>query len=66
MVSGVAPFGFKPSLSSAQPAMSQFTSVWMDSTYSISSLVGFVSSIRRLQTPPNSRAMPKFRQMLLA
>ena len=38
----------------------------MESTYSTSSLVGLVSSMRRLQTPPNSRAMPKFRQMLLA
>ncbi len=50
MVSGVWPFGFKPSLSSAQPLTSQFTSAMMDSTYSISSFVGFVSSKRRLQT----------------
>ena len=35
----------------------------MDSTYSTSSLVGFVSSNRRLQSPPNSRARPKFRQI---
>ena len=53
-------------IGSAQPLMSQFTSAWMLSTYSMSSLAGFVSSMRRLHLPPNSRAMPKFRQMLLA
>src|ERR1017187_6087565 len=66
MASGVLPFGFKPSLSSAHALMSQFTSSVMESTYSTSSFVGLVSSMRRLQMPPNSRAMPKFRQMLLA
>ena len=40
MVSGVLPLGFKPSWSSAQPPMSQFTSSVMESTYSTSSLVG--------------------------
>ena len=38
----------------------------MDSTYSVSSLVGLVSSKRRLQRPPYFSASPKFRQMLLA
>jgi hypothetical protein len=36
------------------------------STYSCSSLAGLVSSKRRWQRPPNSRAMPKFRQIDLA
>src|SRR5690349_17316234 len=31
--------------------------------YSCSSLTGLVSSNRRLQWPPNSRAMPKFKQI---
>src|ERR1700759_3940577 len=65
-VSGVLPLGFSPYLSVAQSPISHSTSSSMDSTYSTSSLVGLVSSMRRLQTPPNSRAMPKFRQMLLA
>src|SRR3954465_9180146 len=38
----------------------------MESTYSVSSLVGLVSSIRMLQTPPNSCATPKLRQIDLA
>ena len=38
----------------------------MASTYSTSSLVGFVSSKRRLQVPPFSSAIPKFRQIDLA
>src|SRR5690349_16045048 len=38
----------------------------MASTYSTSSLVGFVSSKRRLQRPLNSRATPKSRQIALA
>ena len=42
---------------------SQRTSSWMESTYSMSSVTGFVSSNRRLQVPPKSRAMPKFRQI---
>src|ERR1051325_784184 len=35
----------------------------MASMYSCSSLTGLVSSNRRLQWPPNSLAMPKFRQI---
>ena len=35
----------------------------IESMYSCSSLTGFVSSNRRLQCPPNSRAMPKLRQI---
>ena len=50
-------------MSVAQPPMSQSTSLRMESTYSVSSFVGLVSSIRRLQMPPNCRAMPKFRQI---
>ena len=46
--------------------MSQCTSAMMESTYSVSSLVGLVSSIRMLQTPSNSCAIPKFRQIDLA
>src|ERR1035441_7622636 len=38
----------------------------MESTYSVSSLQGLVSSKRRLVLPPNSSASPKFRQMDLA
>ena len=38
----------------------------IESTYSPSSFAGFVSSSRRLQVPPNSRATPKFRQIDLA
>src|SRR5574342_538822 len=38
----------------------------MASTYSTSSLVGLVSSNRRLQRPPNSDATPKSRQIALA
>src|SRR5215213_8624352 len=38
----------------------------IESTYSCSSLVGFVSSNRRLNLPPYSCASPKFRQMLFA
>src|ERR1019366_2486391 len=43
-----------------------FTSWMIDSTYSVSSLEGLVSSKRRLHWPPNSRARPKFRLMDLA
>jgi len=50
----------------AQSNPSQRTSASMASMYSCSSLTGFVSSNRRLQRPPNSRAMPKFRQIDLA
>src|SRR5450756_85072 len=35
----------------------------MASMYSCSSLVGFVSSKRRWQRPPNSRAIPELRQI---
>ena len=35
----------------------------MASTYLMSSVNGLVSSKRRLQRPPNSVAMPKFRQI---
>ena len=42
------------------------TSALIESTYSTSSLAGLVSSKRRLQLPPNSRATPKFRQIDLA
>src|SRR5215468_7784867 len=35
----------------------------MESTYSTSSVVGLVSSNRRLQLPANSAATPKFRQI---
>src|SRR6185295_7412211 len=38
----------------------------IESTYSCSSFVGFVSSNRRLNLPAYSCARPKFRQMLLA
>src|SRR5215470_18366092 len=38
----------------------------MDSTYSVSSLEGLVSSKRRLHLPPNSAANPKSRQMAFA
>src|ERR1039457_6123337 len=38
----------------------------MESTYSVSSLHGLVSSKRRLVLPPNSSANPKFRQIDLA
>src|SRR5262245_45121517 len=38
----------------------------MDSTYSVSSLDGLVSSKRRLHLPPNSAAIPKSRQIALA
>src|SRR5277367_4834875 len=38
----------------------------MDSTYSVSSFSGLVSSKRRLVWPPNSVARPKSRQMALA
>ena len=34
-------------------------SAWIESMYSCSSLIGFVSSKRRWQRPPNSCAMPK-------
>ncbi len=51
---------------SPQSNPSQRTSAWMASMYSCSSLVGFVSSKRRWQRPPNSRAMPKLRQIDLA
>src|SRR5262245_38091668 len=34
-------------------------SSWIESMYSCSSLIGFVSSKRRLQCPPNSCAIPK-------
>src|SRR5919197_1017330 len=34
-------------------------SSWIESMYSCSSLIGFVSSKRRWQRPPNSRATPK-------
>ena len=34
-------------------------SSWIASTYSTSSLAGFVSSNRRWHVPPNSRARPK-------
>ena len=51
----------------AGPAANEPVDVpWIESTYSTFSLAGLVSSMRRLQTPPNSRAMPKFRQMDLA
>ena len=65
-VSGFWPCRFKPTMSSAQPPISQRTSVRMESTYSISSFAGLVSSMRMLQIPPNSRAIPKFRQIALA
>jgi hypothetical protein len=45
---------------------SQRTSSLMESMYSCSSLVGFVSSKRRWVRPPNSWATPKFRQIDLA
>src|SRR5215211_2063586 len=35
-------------------------SCWIESMYSCSSLIGFVSSKRRWQRPPNSWAIPKF------
>src|SRR5438477_6587918 len=38
----------------------------MESTYSVSSFDGFVSSNRRLHFPPNSSASPKFKWMDLA
>src|SRR5258707_249774 len=38
----------------------------MESTYSVSSLEGLVSSKRKLHLPPNSAASPKFRLMDLA
>src|SRR5438309_10595038 len=38
----------------------------MESTYSMSSLVGFVSSKRRLHLPPYCAARPKVRQIDLA
>src|ERR1700680_2277924 len=38
----------------------------IESTYSVSSLLGFVSSKRKLHLPPNSRARPKLRLMDLA
>src|SRR5712664_1710325 len=38
----------------------------MESTYSVSSLDGFVSSNRKLHFPPNSSANPKFKWMDLA
>src|SRR5215475_16063945 len=38
----------------------------MASTYSTSSVVGLVSSKRRLHLPPNSAARPKSRQIALA
>src|SRR5437588_9423844 len=38
----------------------------IDSTYSVSSFSGLVSSKRRLVPPPNSSARPKSRQMALA
>src|ERR1051326_542455 len=38
----------------------------MDSTYSVSSFSGLVSSKRRLVPPPNSSSSPKSRQMALA
>src|SRR5579864_2137522 len=38
----------------------------IESTYSVSSLLGFVSSNRKLHLPPNSRASPKFRWIDLA
>src|SRR2546427_9248018 len=38
----------------------------IDSTYSVSSFDGFVSSKRRLVLPPNSSASPKSRQIALA
>ena len=51
---------------SPQSKPSHRTSSMIDWTYSTSSLAGFVSSNLRLQTPPNSWAMPKLRQMDLA
>ena len=45
---------------------SQLTSSMMESTYSVSSFSGLVSSKRRLVLPPNSSARPKSRQMALA
>ena len=45
---------------------SQCMSAWMESMYSCSSLAGLVSSKRRWQRPPNSRATPKLRQIDLA
>src|SRR3546814_8859268 len=41
-------------------------SLLMASMYSWSSLAGLVSSKRRLHSPPNSLARPKFRQIDLA
>src|SRR5216684_6367348 len=38
----------------------------IESTYSVSSFDGFVSSKRKLVLPPNSSARPKSRQMALA
>src|ERR1035441_674913 len=38
----------------------------MESTYSVSSFSGFVSSKRRFVCPPNSSASPKSRQIALA
>ena len=50
---------FSPRFFSAQPSISQWISAMMESTYSVSSFSGLVSSIRTLQTPANSCAMPK-------
>ena len=51
---------------SPQSKPSQRMSCMIASTYSDSSFVGLVSSKRRLQWPPNSRAMPKSIEMALA
>ncbi len=62
--SGV-PSPFSPKFLSAQPSISQWMSAMIESTNSVSSFSGLVSSIRTLQMPPNSRAMPKLRQIAL-
>ena len=51
---------------SSQSKPSQRTSSLIESTYSCSSLVGLVSSKRRLHVPPYSSARPKLRQIDLA
>src|SRR5664280_1888758 len=48
------------------PLKEECTSSWIESTYSVSSLRGFVSSKRRLHFPPYSLATPKFKQIDLA
>ena len=40
-------------------------SSWIESMYSCSSLIGLVSSKRRWQRPPNSRAIPKLSAIAL-